>query len=154
MKKSWMLVLIILGMVALVAVACSDDGADDARAPETTASSVSQTTSSVDLSKAKPSENPGLSDQDDGLAQAVGILSYRDLEGGFWAVVDTTDAAKAEDADVLAVLGSSDQIPGPIASYEGKYVKVVGRPQGASTYQAGPFLEVQSIEMALTIPEN
>jgi hypothetical protein len=34
------------------------------------------------------------------------------LEGGFWAVVETSDAAKAEDADIIAVLGPSDQIPG------------------------------------------
>ncbi len=163
MKKSVLSVPAVLLLLALLLAstvafaACADDSEEPsttvpATETSTDATSPTDTTSSTDGSP-EPGEQPGsetpkpgLYEQKDGTVQAVGVLTYRDLEGGFWAVVETSDAAKAEDADIIAVLGPSDQIPGPIGSYENKYVSVIGMPQSASVYQAGQFVELQSIK--------
>jgi len=89
---------------------------------------------------------PGLYDQQDGTVLATGVLEYRDLEGGFWAVVDTTDAAGPEGA-VVAVIANGADFSEELESLKGKGVDVTGkRLEGASVRMAGPEIEMTSIE--------
>jgi hypothetical protein len=154
MRSTWkpalavLLLLTLLLSASFVLSACSDDSGT--AGTETTAAengSGSDDDGSSDGSSSEEVPDPGLHEQEDGTVQAVGILTFRDSEGGFWAVVDTKDSAEATDADIVAVLGASGEIPGPINSYDGKYVSVIGTPRDASVYQAGPFVEMQTIEI-------
>ena len=157
MRSTWkpalavLLLLTLLLSASFVLSACSDDGETAGTiGTETTAAengSGSDDDGSSGGSSSEEVPDPGMYEQEDGTVQAVGILTFRDLEGGFWAVVDTKDPAEAADADIVAVLGASDEIPGPINSYDGKYVSVTGTPRDASVYQAGPFVEMQTIEI-------
>jgi len=159
-----MVVFLLLALLPALLAGCSDDG--DTAAPSTTVPATSgnggsdpgtDTTASPGdplgpPPSTEPVKDPGFYDLDDATVEAVGIFAYRDLEGGFWAVVDTADPNEAADADILAVLGPSSALPGPVKSYEGKYVSVVGEPKGASVYQAGPFVEVTSIRTLAAAP--
>lgn len=89
---------------------------------------------------------PGLYDQSDGSVQAIGVLEYRDLEGGFWAVIDTTEAGGAG-GSVVAVITNSDDFSERIESLEGATVVATGtRLEGASIRMAGPEIEATEIE--------
>lgn len=92
---------------------------------------------------------PGLYQLEDGSTQALGILAYRDVEGGFWAVVDTAIPEEADSAPILAVvLPDAIEVGGKMAGYEGKYVNVVGkRDDGPTIYQSGPVIDAASIEV-------
>lgn len=88
---------------------------------------------------------PGLYDIEDGKVQALGILEYRDLEGGFWAVTDTT-VTEGGEAKVVAVIANSDYFMRQLEPLKGKTVNVIGkRLDGASIRMAGPEIEVESI---------
>lgn len=90
---------------------------------------------------------PGLYEQDDGTWQALGLLAYRDLEGGFWAVVDTALPEEADSASVVAVVVPGAEITSQMESFRGKYVSVIGtKSEGADIYQVGPVIEATSIE--------
>jgi len=89
---------------------------------------------------------PGLYDQEDGTVLATGVLEYRDLEGGFWAIIDTTDAA-GPDGKVVAVIANGADFAEELESLKGKGVDVMGkRAEGASVRMAGPEIEMTSIE--------
>ena len=51
---------------------------------------------------------PGLYDLEDGTVVAVGTVEYRDLEGGFWAVIGGTEA-EGDAGTVVAVLTNGDE---------------------------------------------
>lgn len=90
---------------------------------------------------------PGLYEQDDGTWQALGLLTYRDLEGGFWAVVDTALPEEADSAPVVAVVLPDAGITSKMESLQGRYVSVIGTlPGGVDIYQAGPVIKASSIE--------
>jgi hypothetical protein len=90
---------------------------------------------------------PGLYDQPDGSVQALGTLAYRDVEGGFWAVVDTAVPDDADTASVVAVIVPDNDIAGKMDSFKGKYVSIIGkREDGPNIYQAGPVIEGKTIE--------
>lgn len=89
---------------------------------------------------------PGLYEQDDGTWQALGLLTYRDIEGGFWAVTGTALPEEADTAPVVAVVVPSAEITAQMESFRDKYVSVIGtKSQGADVYQAGPVIEATSI---------
>jgi hypothetical protein len=89
---------------------------------------------------------PGLYDMADGTVQALGILEWRDLEGGFWAILSTTGADPAE-GTVVAVIPPGSDLDETYKSLEGKMVTVTGtRLEGASIRMAGPEIEVTAIE--------
>lgn len=91
---------------------------------------------------------PGIYEMPGGETQALGILTYRDLEGGFWAVVNTAVPEEAATADVVAVIVPDDDIAPLMESNIGKYVSVVGNLEdGANIYMAGPVIEGKSIEV-------
>lgn len=87
---------------------------------------------------------PGLYDMPDGTVQAVGTLAWRDLEGGFWAVVG---GAGGSSDTVLAVLTGAGKDDPAYSALAGQPVMVVGtRVEGASVRMAGPEIQVKSIE--------
>ena len=61
---------------------------------------------------------PGLYDLEDGTAQAVGTVEYRDLEGGFWAVVGGTEA-EGDVGKVVAVIVNGDDFAAQFKELEG-----------------------------------
>jgi hypothetical protein len=88
----------------------------------------------------------------DGTVQVIGTLEYRDLEGGFWAVVDGTVAQGAE-GSMVAVIANADQFSNETASLDGLAVIVTGkRLEGASIRMAGPEVEATSIVAADDTP--
>lgn len=89
---------------------------------------------------------PGLYDQPDGTVVAIGTLEYRDLEGGFWAVVSRTGADSPE-GTVVAVIANADEFAAQTAALKGLSVTVKGtRLHGASIRMAGPEIDATSIE--------
>jgi len=86
---------------------------------------------------------PGLYDLEGDTVQAIGTLTWVDLEGGFWAVVDTTGA---EDTNA-AVIANGDELADVLAPLEGRQVSVVGeRFDGMSIRMAGPEIIAETIE--------
>jgi hypothetical protein len=145
-----LLLALVLSASSLLA-ACSDNegngGTETSATENGSTDGSSDGDGSTDGSSPETPDEPGLYEQADGTVLALGILIMREEEGGYWAVVDTTDPAKAADADVLAVLGSSEEIAAPINSYKGKFVSVTGIPRENDVYQAGQFVELQSIKV-------
>lgn len=88
---------------------------------------------------------PGLYPLPDGKVQAIGTLEYRDLEGGFWAVIDGSAAGGAEGA-VVAVIANADEFAEETGGLAGTGVIVVGTQlDGASIRMAGPEVDATSI---------
>lgn len=101
-----------------------------------------------------PAESPatgsrlasGVYELADGTSQAIGTLEYRDLEGGFWAVVGGT-AAEGNEGTVLVVIANADAFLDEIKALDGTTVSVNGTIlEGASIHQAGPEIEATAIE--------
>lgn len=88
----------------------------------------------------------GLYDLEDGTVQAIGTLTYVNLEGGFWAVTGAPAAEGGEDA-VIAVIANGAELQDALEPLAGKTVTVLGtRLEGASTRMAGPEIEATSVE--------
>jgi len=91
---------------------------------------------------------PGLYDLEDGTAQAVGTVEYRDLEGGFWAVIGGTEA-EGDVGKVVAVIVNGDDYAAQFKELEGLSVIVTGtRLEGASTRMAGPEITATRVVAA------
>lgn len=89
---------------------------------------------------------PGYYELEDGTAQALGTLEYRDLEGGLWAVIDDTQQEGGE-GKIAAVINNPDEFTEKLEKYKGKQVLVTGTPfDGASIRMAGPEIVVDEIE--------
>ncbi len=94
---------------------------------------------------------PGLYELEGGRAQAVGVLEYRDLEGGMWVIVGGTQAEGNEGATV-AVIANPAEFSATLKELQGKRVIADGRKlDGASIRMAGPEIELGSIE---ALPEG
>lgn len=125
-------------LVALALAGCSGARDEGDKKPET-----STTDQSPQLSTVAP---PGIYDLPDGTTQAVGILTHRDLEGGFWAVVNTSVPEGAASAQIVAVVVPPQGID--LQSMSGRFVSVRGkRQEGPSIYQAGPVIDAASVEV-------
>jgi hypothetical protein len=95
---------------------------------------------------------PGMYDLEDGTVQVIGTLEYRDLEGGFYAVVDGT---VTEDGlgKIIAVVNNADEFADELDALDGKPVSVIGtRFDGASIRMAGPEVIVETIEETSDTP--
>jgi hypothetical protein len=91
---------------------------------------------------------PGLYDLEDGTVQAVGTVEYRDLEGGFWAVIGGTEA-EGDVGKVVAVVANGDEYAQQFKELEGLSAIVNGtRLDGASTRMAGPEITATSVVAA------
>ncbi len=92
---------------------------------------------------------PGLYDLGAGRTQAFGVLVHRDLEGGFWAVVDAQLGEPNDEAPVIAVLVGAEDLGVDLVALEGGFVLAEGTlSEGPSTRMAGPELVVDSVKEA------
>lgn len=88
----------------------------------------------------------GLHELGDGTAQAVGVLEYQDLEGGFWSVVGGTQEQGSEGSTIVVVANAAS-FESQVAKLAGSQVIVTGKLlDGASIRMAGPEMEATSIE--------
>ncbi len=88
---------------------------------------------------------PGLYELEGDTMQAIGMLAWVDLEGGFWAVVDP--AAEVDEAANIAVIANGDELHDVLAPLEGRAVSIVGeRFDGVSIRMAGPEIVAEVIE--------
>lgn len=95
---------------------------------------------------------PGLYDLEDGTVQAVGTVEYRDLEGGFWAVIGGSEA-EGDAGNVVAVIANGGDYATQLKGLEGLSVIVKGtRVEGASTRMAGPEIKATSVVAASDAP--
>ena len=134
--------LIAVLMLALALSGCaaadSDGSSDGAEEPPPSEESPS-------LEMVAP---PGIYDLPGGDSQALGILTYRDLEGGFWAVANTAIPEEAATADIVAVVLPAEGLEVDLQTMNGEYVSVVGtRSDGPSIYMAGPIIEAKTVEV-------
>lgn len=91
---------------------------------------------------------PGLYDLEDGTVQAVGVVEYRDLEGGFWAVIGGTEA-EGDVGKVVAVIANGADYAQQFKEHEGLSMIITGkRRDGASTRMAGPEIEATGVVAA------
>lgn len=142
---------VILAAAVLVAAAlfvgcgqANDEGTTSTGAPGE--GDGTQTTGAEGPSSATPAP-PGLYDVEGGRTQALGVLAFRDLEGGFWAVVDAFEGQPSEEAKVVAVIANAEALGVDLESLDGKYVAAEGKLlDGASIRMAGPELEADSLE--------
>lgn len=89
---------------------------------------------------------PGLYELADGSAQALGMLEYRDLEGGIWVIVGGTEAT-GDVGKTVAVIANADELAAQLDGLKGATVIATGKKLGgASIRMAGPELAVTSIE--------
>lgn len=96
---------------------------------------------------------PGIYDLPGGETQALGILTYRDLEGGFWAVARTAIPAEAATAELVAVVLPAEGLEVDLQTMNGEYVSVVGmRDDGPSIYMAGPIIRARAVEIVTDMP--
>jgi len=91
----------------------------------------------------------GLYDQADGTVLALGTLEWRDIEGGFWAVVGGVEPS----GDVVAVIANVAKDDPAYVKLAGTTVQVTGkRLDGASIRGAGPEIEASSITAITDTP--
>lgn len=122
------LVIVVLAMSVAGCGSAADDGSNGA-------------------SSETPTE-PGLYDVDDGKVQALGVLEYFPVEGGFWAVVNRRPGEPASvEAPIVAVVLNANQLDIDLESLGGAYVLVTGeRSEAASVRMSGPEILADSIE--------
>lgn len=146
MLKRIALALLIAGL-SLAAVACSTP-AEPAAEPEP----IPPVEAPTDSPAAGLRLAPGLYDLEDGTAQAVGTLEYRDLEGGFWAIIGGTEG-EGNVGEVVAVIANGADFEDELKPLEGKSVFATGkRLDGASVRMAGPEFELAKIEEVSDTP--
>ena len=69
---------------------------------------------------------PGLYDLEDGTVVAVGTVEYRDLEGGFWAVIGGTEA-EGDAGKIVAVIANGDEFADRVPGQRGPLVRGLRR---------------------------
>lgn len=98
-------------------------------------------------------EKPGLYRLPDDTALALGTLQYRDLEGGFWVVVEALPKNAKPESKAVAVIANADSLGVDLKELEGRYVAAQGRMKdGLSIRIAGPEMEAESIEVVSKSP--
>ena len=76
---------------------------------------------------------------------AVGAVEYRDLEGGFWAVVEGTERGAGE---IVAVLTNGEEFAGQFRAGDGLSFEVRGERAGdVSIRMAGPEITATSVAL-------
>src|SRR5512133_4243547 len=109
---------LILGLVLVLAAVGCAPAADEPTPEPDVGAPTAPDGSSMGLRLA-----PGLYDLEDGTVQALGLLEYRDLEGGFWAIVSNTGADPAE-GTVVAVIAPGTDLDETFEALKGKMVLV------------------------------
>jgi len=139
---------VLAATVPAAGLAACSSGAGDAASPAPSA------TASVapEGAPAEPAAGtrvaPGLHDLEDGIVVAVGTVEYRDLEGGFWAVIGGTEA-EGDAGTVVAVLTNGDQFANELRGNEGLSFEVYGERAGeVSIRMAGPEITATRVVLA------
>ena len=84
--------------------------------------------------------------------QAIGTAEYRDLEGGFWAIIGGTEA-EGDVGKVVAVIANGEDYAQQLKGLEGLSVIVTGtRLDGPSTRMAGPEIRATTVIAASDAP--
>lgn len=141
----------LLVLLAAVAAAAACSGAGDAASPAPPAPP--ETGSPAAPSPpADPAAGtrlaPGLYDLEDGTVVAVGTVEHRDLEGGFWVVVDGTEA-QGNAGEVVAVLTNGEEFAEQFRADQGLSFEVYGERAGeVSVRMAGPEVTAKSVVLA------
>jgi hypothetical protein len=88
---------------------------------------------------------PGLHELADGSTQAVGVLEYRDLEGGTWIIAEGSEI-EGNATKVVAVVANPADFESRLKGLHGHLVVATGTLlQGASIRMAGPEIEIKTI---------
>ncbi len=133
-----LLTIVLTGLLAVVLVGCGSAGSTE---PPTSTTLPSPGLSTGTLARA------GLYAVEGGRTYALGVLAYRDLEGGFWAVVDAMPGQPTDTAKVIAVLVGADKLGVDLQALQGRYVSADGTlADGASSRMAGPELAVDNLK--------
>jgi hypothetical protein len=89
---------------------------------------------------------PGLTRAASGPAVAYGWVVREDLEGGFWALVDSPPLSSVVQPKVVVVLLSGAVSQADIALLDGSYARATGAmADGASIRMSGPEMTVDAI---------
>lgn len=135
--------------LALALGGCSTAAPNDGKVPQ---SAPGTGTAAPDGGAAGSRLANGLYDQDDGTVIALGTLEWRDLEGGFWAVVGGTES-EGNVGTVVAVVANAEKDDPFYVKLAGMTVQVIGkRLEGASIRSAGPEIEATSITAITDTP--
>lgn len=95
---------------------------------------------------------PGLYDIEGGTVQAIGTLEWKDLEGGFWAIIGGTES-EGNLGTVVAVIANGADFADQLEGLDGRTVMATGtRLDGASIRMAGPEIEIDSISEITDTP--
>lgn len=136
--------LLLAALLAVAVVGCTVGGETDTPAVSDPGTAEPQPGAGDDIAGMRLAN--GLYDLEDGTVQAIGTLSYVDLEGGFWAVTGVPGVEGGED-DVIAVIANGADLTESLESLKGKTVSVLGtRLEGASVRMAGPEIEATTVE--------
>lgn len=136
---------VLLAAVLLTAGACGGTSSPDAAGSPTPTDGVSQPASGA---AGGTKLAPGLYDLEDGTVQAVGTVEYRDLEGGFWAVVGGTQA-EGDEGVVVAVIVNGNDFADEFRANEGMSFVIDGERAGeASIRMAGPEITATTVTLA------
>jgi hypothetical protein len=132
---------VVVATLPATLAACGTSASDPTPTP-----SASSTSSGAPAGATKMA--PGLYDLEDGTVLAVGTVEYRDLEGGFWAVIGGTEA-EGDVGKVVAVVANGDEYAQQFKELEGLSAIVKGtRLDGTSTRMAGPEITATSVVAA------
>ena len=152
MRRSILLMLSLIAVAATAAGLAACSGAGDAASPAPSATVPAQpqgTSSSAPAAGAKMA--PGLYDLENGSVVAVGTVEYRDLEGGFWAVIGGTKA-EGNEGEVVAVIANGEEFAGEFRGHEGLSFEVYGERAGdVSTRMAGPEITATRVVPAAEV---
>jgi hypothetical protein len=141
MRALTLLISILLAAMLLVGCGSNDEGGS--------AGTTAQGTAGGQTDDTTGGKQPGLNDLADGRKEAVGVLDHRDLEGGFWAIVQATEGEPTEEAPVVAVLANAEALGVDLEDLQGSYVRAEGSiVDGPSIRMAGPEMEADLLEPA------
>ena len=148
MRRSVLLVPLLVVVAATAAGLAACGGAGDAASPAPSASVPGPAATSSPAPAAGAKMAPGLYDLEDGTVVAVGTVEHRDLEGGFWAVIGGT-AAEGDEGTVVAVIANGDEFAEEFRGNEGLSFEVYGSRAGdVSTRMAGPEITATRVVLA------
>jgi hypothetical protein len=135
--------IVVIATLALAMSGCGGSNGSEAEspAPTDTASAPGGAAGGTKLA-------PGLYDLEDGTVQAVGTVEYRDLEGGFWAVVGGTQA-EGDEGEVVAVIVNGEEFAEEFRANDGLSFVIDGERAGeASIRMAGPEITATRVTLA------
>ncbi len=138
MRRYVLLVLILVVVAAMAAVLAACGSAGDAASPTPAASPPA---SSGGSDPPRPGDGtkmaPGLYDLEDGIVVAIGAVEYRDLEGGFWAVIGGTEA-EGDAGEVVAVIANGDEFAEQFHGERGPLVRGLRQERAGDAVHAWP----------------